>query len=618
MLDARNASRGPLNRKLMLQILAVAAGTALLVYAANRASRPRPDVPAPATHFDVVVVGSGIAGMTAAYELANGGANVHIVDMASVFGGHAVMATGDMAFADTPFQRSQGITTDSPDLLYKDIMEWGEDPDPTWARLYADRSRAEVHDWLVSLGITFEKLVNPAGNSVMRTHRTKGRGIGLVTPIYTECARRPNISFRWNTRLDRLLIENGHVVGIAATNVRTGAPVELRAPVVILATGGFQSNLDMVRAAWAKDIPFPDRLLVGSGINALGLGHQAARAAGASLTRLDHQWNYITGIPDPRFADGKKGVHAYNEWSIWVNADGKRFLAERTSAKFGLPILMRQRTASYWSIFDEATKRKFFVAGSDWASFDTVDELIFQNPALTSKAGTLEELATKAGLPPAALRQTVAHFNAMVDKGVDEEFQHFGPGKEFKPQRIEHPPYYAARFYPMTRKSEGGVAIDRTGRVLDAQGRFIPGLYAVGELTGFAGVNGRYPLEGTFMAPSMLTARIAGRAALAELASTKAAPALLPVAPPPPAAEKTAPACLACHQLPSLVTKARPGYWHFERVHTVVLARQYDCSRCHAELSTLYDARTHHIDRLTQPRVCTNCHSGEDVPTAAR
>jgi len=164
----------------------------------------------------------------------------------------------------------------------------------------------------------------------------------------------------------------------------------------------------------------------------------------------------------------------------------------------------------------------------------------------------------------------------------------------------------------MTRKSEGGVAIDTSTRVLDTKGQVIPGLYAVGELTGFAGVNGRYALEGTFLAPSMLTGRVAGRAALAELGKRAPPPAPLPLPTAPPPGEKTAAACLACHQLPALVTQNRPGYWHFERVHTVVLARQYDCSKCHSELGVIYDARTHHIDRLTQPRVCTTCHSGED------
>lgn len=562
-------------------------------------------------------MGAGIAGLSAAYELGKGGASVIIVDVASVFGGHAVMATGDLCLADTPFQRARGIVDDSPDLLYKDLVTWGEDPNPDWARAYADHSRDQIYDWLTSMGITFETLIQPPGNSVMRTHRTSGRGIGLVSPIFKESARRPNVSFRWNTRVDRLLIENGRVVGLAATNVRSKETVELRARVVVMATGGFQSNLDKVRAAWPADVPRPERLLVGSGINSLGTGHDVARAAGAALTRLDHQWNYVTGLPDPRFPGTDRGLNAYNIDSIWVNAEAKRFFVERGSAKFGMPVLARQKGATYWSVFDEDTKHEFWVAGSDWASFDTIEKLIFRDPALMKTASTLEALAAQCGLPPAALRATVEHFNGMVDKGVDDELGRFGPGKTYQPKKVARPPFYAAQFFPMTRKSEGGVAIDTSARVLDAKGQVIPGLYAAGELTGVAGINGKHALEGTFLAPSMLTGRVAGRTALTEIGA-KPAPPVVAEAPPPALAQAVAPGCLNCHQLSSLVRERREGYWHFEKVHAVVLARQYDCGRCHAEVGVYYDASTHHIDRLAQPRVCTTCHSGEDTRAPAK
>jgi succinate dehydrogenase/fumarate reductase flavoprotein subunit len=211
----------------------------------------------------------------------------------------------------------------------------------------------------------------------------------------------------------------------------------------------------------------------------------------------------------------------------------------------------------------------------------------------------------------------VEHFNAMVDKGVDDELGRFGPGKDYKPHKVLRPPFYAAQFFPMTRKSEGGVAIDASARVLDTKGKVIAGLYAAGELTGVGGINGKHALEGTFLGPSMLTGRVAGRTALAEIGSKPAPPTVAEVTPP---ATKggVAPNCLNCHQLPTLVANKREGYWHFERVHAVVLARQYDCSRCHAELGAYYDPSTHRIDRLAQPRVCTTCHSGEDPGTAKR
>jgi uncharacterized protein len=599
-----------MTRNHALAFVGICAGAALPVYG-YLASRAPTNRAVAATSADAIVVGAGIAGLSAAYELANGGASVIVVDTASIFGGHAVMATGDLTIVGTPYQQEHG-QKDSVDLALADFEKWGEDPDPTWTRYYVEHARQEVYDWLVSMGITFETLVLPPGNSVMRAHRTKGRGIGLVSPIFSECARRPNISFRWDTRVVRLLEDGERVAGVAATNVRTGEATELHARVVVLATGGFQSNLDLVRANWRADVPFPERFLIGSGLNSTGTGLEVAKAAGAALTRLDHQWNYITGLPDPRFPDGTRGLNAYNEASIWVNADAQRFLAERSSPKFGFPILARQKGSTYWSIFDEATKRQLWIAGSDWSSFEVIDKQIFGNPALVKSALTLEELAGKCGLPAPALRATVDRFNTLVDKGVDEDFGHFGPGKPWKPTKLGRPPFYCMQFYPLTRKSMGGVAIDPSARVLDTGGHVIAGLYAAGELTGLAGINGKYALEGTFLGPSIVTGRVAGRTAVAELGAKPAppvAPLPLPLAPP---TQPTAAACLACHQLGTLTLQSRPGYWHFERVHRVVLARQYDCGKCHADLGPTYEPATHHIDRAQQVRVCPVCHSGED------
>jgi flavocytochrome c len=596
------------------------AGLAVVVLAVSLARRRTPPaatlgaVGSSATPTpDAIVVGAGIAGLSAAYELAKGGARVLVVDIASVFGGHAVMATGDLCIVGTPYQESQGAH-DTADIAYGDFMAWGEDANPDWARYYVDHSREEIYDWLVSLGVTFEALVSPAGNSVRRTHRTKGRGIGVVSPIYAECLKLPGITFAWNTRVERLLTDGRRVVGVAMTNVRTDAKSEARAAAVVLATGGFQSNLDMVRESWPHELRFPERLLIGSGINSLGSGHKIARAVGADLTRMDHQWNYITGLPDPRFPGTERGLNAYNVDSVWLNSDGKRFIAERSSPKSGFPALVAQKGSTYWSIFDESAKHAFWVAGSDWGSFDVIERLIFGNADLVKSAGSLAELAEKVGLPAPAVTRTVEHYNAMVEKGVDTEFGRFGPGKPYQPKKIAQAPFYAVQFFPLTRKSMGGVAVDTSCRVLDTNHETLPGLFAAGELTGLAGINGKAGLEGTFLGPSIVTGRVAGRAALASIGNLteRAAPVPRPGNAAVGSDAGSTPLCLSCHNLPELVTQRRAGYWHFENVHKVVLARGFDCVKCHAELSPAYMPDLHRIDRFAQIQVCRYCHLGED------
>src|SRR5207245_2502882 len=154
------------------------------------------------------------------------------------------------------------------------------DPDAEWVRYYVDHSRTEIYDWLDELGVRFSEVLSSSGNSVPREHQPVGRGIGLVTPIYRACLELGQIDFIWNSKVERLLTDHGRVVGVRVHDLRTGDKREVRGKAVVLATGGFQSNLDMVREFWPAEFRFPQRILVGSGRNSIGLGHQMAVAVG--------------------------------------------------------------------------------------------------------------------------------------------------------------------------------------------------------------------------------------------------------------------------------------------------------------------------------------------------
>lgn len=566
------------------------------------------------TEPDAIVIGAGLSGLAAALEIARGGGRAIVVDKASIFGGHAVMAMGDVCLVGTPAQTTRGIR-DAPELAVADIIRWGASPSPEWVRLYAEKSREEIHDWLVEMGVEFEEVLKGQGteNSVSRVHRTKGRGIGLVGPVFRECLKHPAIAFRWNSRVDRLLVEAGRVRGVALTDVRTALRKDERARSVILATGGFQSNLDMVREYWAKGLPFPRRFLVGSGINSTGEGHRLAASSGATLVAMERQMNLATGIPDPGYAGGNRGLNARPYGSIWVNATARRFAAEFENPDEELPVALRQPGSTFWAVFDEGTKRGFLVSGSDWGAYEQIERLILANPALTKTAATLGELATAAGLPARDLEDTVQRYNAMVEAGHDAEFGRFGTGREPRspPRKLEHPPFYAVQFFPLTRKSMGGVSIDLSCRVLATNGQVIPGLYAVGELTGSALINGDRGMSGMFLGPCVLTGRAAGRAVLA--AASPVRPAARPAAdstrlPPPNSTKADTLTCIACHDLPALVKQEREGYWPFQRVHRTVISRSLDCADCHADISPIFDASTHVIKQPNLSQSCIRCH----------
>jgi succinate dehydrogenase/fumarate reductase flavoprotein subunit len=451
--------------------------------------------------------------------------------------------------------------------------------------------------------VRFSEVLASSGNSVPREHQPAGRGIGLVTPIYRACLELGNVDFAWNCRVEQLLTDDGYVVGVLLRDLRTGSQRELRGGAVVLATGGFQSNLDMVREFWPAEFRFPERILIGSGSNAIGLGHQMAQAVGGELVHMDHQWNYFTGLPDPRYPGTNRGLNATNLYGILVNSEGRRFANLHGWAKEVMPVLLKQKNVSCWCIFDEASKPFFNVSGTDWGDFKTVEKLILQNADLVKKADTLEELAELSGLPAKNLAETVARYNKLVQLGEDTEFGRFGPGKpEFSNKaspKIETPPYYAMQTFPLTRKSMGGVAIDLQCRVLDQQRQPIPGLYAVGELTGLAGINGKAALEGTFLGPCIVTGRVAARSLLKELDV------------PPQLAAAGDSRCTSCHDIPALLSEARQAYWHFDKVHRTIADRGIDCRHCHSEL-TPYRADNHRINRQALTASCVLCHVAQE------
>ena len=473
--------------------------------------------------YDVIVVGAGISGLTAAWELSRLGINSAVVEMSSEYGAAAMMSEGGICIVGTP-EQEQGGEPDSPEKAFADFMNYGRDddgpgPNIDWMRYYVNESRHEIYDWLIGLGIRFEKkVVLMPGDSVPRWHKVVGKGKGLMEPIYRDCVRMGKVSFFMSTKAVSLIREGNRIRGVRVERTRSGSSMDYFASVVILATGGFQSNLKMVRQHWPKDLPFPERFLTGGWINAVGSGHEMAQAAGAKLTNMHYQLNYPTGLPNPA---GLRGINAYNDHSIWVNKTGRRFMRESRDTSVTFPEVLKQPGSTYWAIFDSASREHLHISG--WKR-QIIEDGFFNNPQMSrslKSAGTIPELARAAGLPPDTLDETVKRWNRMVEAKNDKDFGRIGSTRAAwgNPPKVETPPFYAVQFFPMTRKSMGGVAIDRSCRVLDVAGKPIPGLYAVGELTGLAGVNGKAPLEGTFLGACILTGRVAGRAAATELAT---------------------------------------------------------------------------------------------------
>ena len=556
-------------------------------------------------HAEAIVVGAGLSGLSAAVEMGRSGVDVVVLDMNSVMGGHAVMA-GGFAIVDTPVQRQQGFH-DSPELAYADWMEWTEDGHAEWTRYYAENSREMIYDWAAEMGATFVRVQAGPENSVPRFHFTPNGALDVVLALYRTALELPNVAFEWNERVEVLVVDEGRVTGVETRNLRTGEERTLRAPHVVLATGGFEGNLERVLEYWRTDLPTPDRLLLGASIHATGTGHDLAEEAGAALAWMNRHYIYTNGMVDPRDPQETLAITAGNSDALWVNAQGRRFTDEEGFDKTILADLLDEEPTTYWAIFDESSRDVFSMRGREWINNPVEGHTVLDHPEATKKARSLEQLASMTGLPVEPLLASVARFNELIDAGEDEDFGRFTAGGD-APPKIEQPPFYAIQFFPMPRKSMGGVAVDRQARALNGSGEAVPGLYAVGELTGSVGINGTHGMDGMFLGPALVTGRVAGRSiAAARAASTDT----VPVAPRPPEdalpdADSWTPTMTA-EDLAALLTVDRPGYWHFQISHELALEREYECVLCHSAqvpFAPVDNTRS----KLARSRVCGHCH----------
>jgi uncharacterized protein len=570
------------------------------------ASAPSADQP------QVVVVGASLAGLSATIDLARSGVRVLVLDMNSVFGGHGIQ-TGGVAVIGSPLQEALGFH-DTPERAWRDWSAWTQDPNEEWTRYYIAHSRSEVYDFLTSLGVTFDRVAASHGNSIPRFHMTHRRGLNLVRPLFREALRYPHVAFRFNTQAQQLIVENGRIAGVRAMELRTHEEVVVRVAAVVLATGGFQRNADKSREHWPKHVPVPPKLLSGSGKFSLGIGLDMAQAAGADVYRIDRQYNSYAAIPDPRDASGTLGLGGGNALSIWVNTQGRRFVDPRGFDRDVYGKVLAQPGSTYWAIFDAQTRGSFRVGAADWGDRPALAAQVLADPNLTKTADTLARLAELTHLPAAALEETVRRYNEAVASGNDPELESFGQGAGRDPQAnrdpriaLTTPPFYAVQFFPMAHKNMGGVAIDMRARVLDKKHRPIPGLYAGGEITGSAGINGGAGLDGTFTGPAILIGRIAGQSAAAQINGGTAAATQAPAALPPAALAAPWSPTMNAAQLEQLLKTSRDGYWHFEQVHRSVLRREWPCNECHSALLPQAQARDAATLRVLSD-TCDHCH----------
>src|SRR4029077_6653376 len=314
--------------------------------------------------------------------------------------------------------------------------------------------------------------------------------------------------------ITRLTRDNSRVTGIEGRHAVTGEPVAVRSKAVVVTTGGFNSNLDMVleHNPTLKN----DRILEGSGRGSTGTGHEFIRQAGGYLTHMDHIWFYVYATPDYRDPAQRRGlVFRMVPGYIWVNQQGRRFHNEALSGgNTATPALMAQTPRHAWAIMDAPMTATMEIAdpyyrNGDKVAREKVMELLDNSPFIR-RADSLSKLARSMQVDVPEFLATVGRYNKACEKQLETESEFSKPLKSSK--AFDTPPYYAVQMFPLARKNFGGVKTDLKCRVLDEQSVPISGLEAAGEVAGMAGghINGRAGLEGTMLGPSVFSGRVAG------------------------------------------------------------------------------------------------------------
>ncbi len=491
---------------------------------------------------DVLIIGSGYAGLCAAVEAADAGAKVMVLEKAAVPGGNSILCAGNALFTATHVQKAANVE-DKPEWFFEDQMKYGEyRAVPELLQTFVDNS-ADCVAWLEKLGLVFRKeLGTSEGMRVPRGHfpdpspNYPGAGGMAYWTVLYKAAQQRKVDLLLKHKMTRIYrSDKGPVVGVQVDN--EGKTVNIKANrAVVLACGGWKSNVYM-RMAWD---PRLDADLYSGGepyIETTGDGVNAAVDAGAGLTDMSFVCEF-------RF---KWGTKLYQLWEpvsitqltsgagltindfqrvVFVKNDGKRFVDEFAADAYpqirfyDAFLNMKERPRAVWAVLDADGFAAF-----KWNADAFKNPNPLKSPALSpdtvAYADTLEDLAKKINVPAANLAETIKRYNGFVAAGKDEDFAK--PKLAFK---IEKGPFYAAKVQFFAHDQQGGIRANTKGQVIDRaeqatatkpipidKQKIIPNLYAAGEVVGgYVGAERGHGKISIYM----VYGRIAGKNAAAE------------------------------------------------------------------------------------------------------
>jgi fumarate reductase flavoprotein subunit len=479
---------------------------------------------------DVVIIGSGGSGSAAALTAAEGGAKVIVLEEKRFYGGISNMGMEVFA-AESNLQRQNNVpyTKDDAFRIFMQRTKWRADP--RLVRAFIDTTASTI-EWLERQGVEFELapfFLHP--DSPICAHLVKTRSGDAGAPgafatmlkILRGKAQEKGVEIRFSTRARKLIKGGNRITGVMAED-KSGTAMQLRAKAVIMASGGYLNNKEMLKRYGGFEIG--SDLFLMEPMEQTGSGIQMAWEAGAAKGEMAVA--VMSGVPEPKGVRMKTRSLSFVAFQpyLWVNQSGERFIDEGNFVtEYRANAIARQKNACAYCILDGSSKTYLEEKGLDCvpvlAPFTEqaldIDDIIKVVRASGQKnvfvANSLAELGNEIGISSDAFQKTVDEYNTFCDKGHDDLFAK--NSRFLRPVRT--PKFYAFKIRNMAYTTLGGLKINERTNVLDTEGEAIPGLYAAGDVANEPmsyDVALAHVLRGGPMSFALNTGRIAGKNAL--------------------------------------------------------------------------------------------------------
>lgn len=463
---------------------------------------------------DIVVVGAGGSGMSAAVRAETLGKSVILIEKMPTIGGATVLNAGTLIATGSRYQREvMKETKDSPELAAEDIFRVGKHKnDPVLVRMVTERVGGVV-DWLIDdLKIPYGPAATQyPDHSANRQLGVTGRSVNYLN-LMREKFLGMGGKLLLETRAQSFITDaNGRVVGVKATDA-AGNTVELTSKAVILASGGFGADQSMLPPSMKNYLFY--------GVDGeTGDGLKMARALNAGTINLDLVKMYPQGV-ETRPHHGLAATASSTDTmkasgAIYVNNRGERFVDENAGLGVLTEATVAQPDSIAYIVMDKAAWEKY-VAKSledklvpDAAALDAWTKIVNNGRPVMAVSDSLEEAARTMGIDPAGLTKTVTHWNEMVKAGKDADFSRKITGG------LGEGPYRIVEQKVRYQTTLGGLKADAGLRILDTAGKAIPGLYGAGCVVG--GANGADSMTAMMNSWAIVSGVVAAETAVADL-----------------------------------------------------------------------------------------------------